>query len=181
MLEALLWCKIDVIVSCFFLCFSSVKRMYVRRRAPRHSLQSDLAAITHTSEDTSLGMITESSKLSKVIFSIYNQIIIRIPRQEYNFHSSAVNVTDTSYINKVIFPSQMIVEIRSEQTLRGTRPNKRLSLMNCAICAFCELALRCLFCFGFSIPISPSIVIHLRRGNLEYERCRRVQRAAHEI
>lgn len=75
----------------------------------------------------------------------------------------------------------MIVEIRSEQTLRGTRPNERLSLMNCATRAFCELALRCLFCFGFSIPISPSIVIHLRRGNLENERCRRVQRAAHEI
>ena len=36
-------------------------------------------------------------------------------RQEQDLHSSAVNVTNTSYINKVIFPSQMTVEIRVKQ------------------------------------------------------------------
>jgi hypothetical protein len=47
-------------------------------------------------------------------------------RQELRVRSSAVNVTNTSYMNKDIFPSQMIVEIRVEQILRGTRPNEHL-------------------------------------------------------
>lgn len=42
----------------------------------------------------------------------------------------------------------MIFKIRVKQTLQGTRPNERLPIVKCALCAFGELALRfLLFCF----------------------------------
>ena len=63
----------------------------------------------------------------------------------------------------------MIVEIRGKQTLRGTGPNKRLPIMNCAQYAFDELALHFLL-FLLPCPRLPSIVIHLRRGKLKYEK-----------
>ena len=95
-------------------------------------------------------------------------------RQEHNLDSSAVNVTNTCYINKVIFPSQMIFEIRVKQTLARHQAQRALASHEIARCALLVSLRSFSFSFASIVPFFFYSNTKACRGKHEYERCRRV-------